>query len=87
MKDDASEDVYTPYQVGALRLTIAGGILAIWGIPSLFKIPKNKLKYVGKTGCSFILLKTIQINVRKSIFQPKLLSFLNIYIIHIYLTK
>lgn len=41
---------YTPYQVGALRLTIAGGILAIWGIPSLFKIPKNKLKYVALAG-------------------------------------
>ncbi len=41
---------YTPYQVGALRLTIAGGILAIWGIPSLFKIPKSKLKYVALAG-------------------------------------
>lgn len=41
---------YTPYQVGALRLSIAGGILAIWGIPSLFKIPKNKLKYVALAG-------------------------------------
>lgn len=41
---------YTPYQVGALRLTIAGGILAIWGIPSLFKISKNKLKYVALAG-------------------------------------
>ena len=41
---------YTPYQVGALRLTIAGGILAIWGIPSLFKIPKKKLKYVALAG-------------------------------------
>ncbi len=28
----------------------AGGILAIWGIPSLFKIPKNKLKYVALAG-------------------------------------
>ena len=41
---------YSPYQVGALRLTIAGGVLAIWGIPSLFKIPKNKLKYVALAG-------------------------------------
>jgi len=41
---------YTPYQVGALRLSIAGGILAIWGIPSLFKIPKNKLRYVALAG-------------------------------------
>ena len=41
---------FTPYQVGALRLSIAGGVLAIWGIPSLFKIPKNKLKYVALAG-------------------------------------
>ncbi|QTV06100.1 DMT family transporter [Faecalibacter bovis] len=41
---------FTPYQVGALRLTIAGGVLAIWGIPSLFKIPKNKLGYVALAG-------------------------------------
>jgi len=41
---------YTPYQVGALRLTIAGGVLAIWGIPSLFKIPKKKLPYVALAG-------------------------------------
>lgn len=41
---------YTPYQVGALRLSIAGGVLAFWGIPSLFKIPKNKLKYVALAG-------------------------------------
>lgn len=41
---------YTPYQVGALRLSIAGTVLTIWGIPSLFKIPKNKLKYVALAG-------------------------------------
>lgn len=41
---------FTPYQVGALRLCFAGGILAIWGIPNLFKIPKNKLFYVALAG-------------------------------------
>lgn len=41
---------FTPYQVGALRLTFAGGILAIWGIPNLFKIPKKKLPYVALAG-------------------------------------
>lgn len=41
---------YTPYQVGALRLSIAGGVLAFWGVPSLFKIPKDRLKYVALAG-------------------------------------
>lgn len=41
---------FSPYQVGALRLTFAGGILAIWGIPNLFKIPKNKLPFVALAG-------------------------------------
>ncbi|WP_333663578.1 DMT family transporter [Chishuiella changwenlii] len=41
---------YTPYQVGALRLSIAGGVLAFWGIPNLFKIPKDRLKYVVLAG-------------------------------------
>ena len=41
---------FTPYQVGALRLSFAGGILAIWGIPSLFKIPRKKIPYVALAG-------------------------------------
>lgn len=41
---------FTPYQVGALRLTIAGSILAFWGIPSLRKIPKKKIPYVAIAG-------------------------------------
>ncbi len=41
---------FTPYQVGALRLTFAGGILAIWGIPNLLKIPKNKIPFVALAG-------------------------------------
>lgn len=42
---------FTPYQVGALRLCFAGGILAIWGIPNLIKrIPRNKIPYVALAG-------------------------------------
>ncbi len=41
---------FTPYQVGALRLSIAGGLLAIWGIPSLLKIPRKKIPYVALAG-------------------------------------
>ncbi len=42
---------FTPYQVGALRLCFAGGILAFWGIPNLIKrIPKNKIGYVALAG-------------------------------------
>lgn len=42
---------FTPYQVGALRLCFAGGVLAIWGIPNLIKrIPKNKIGYVALAG-------------------------------------
>lgn len=44
---------FTPYQVGALRMTIASGLLAFWGVPSLRSMPKEKLWYVffaGLTG-------------------------------------
>ncbi|HEY4540256.1 MAG TPA: EamA family transporter [Faecalibacter sp.] len=42
---------FTPYQVGALRLCFAGGVLAFWGIPNLIKrIPKNKIGYVALAG-------------------------------------
>ena len=42
---------FTPYQVGALRLCFAGGVLAIWGIPNLLKnIPKKKIPYVALAG-------------------------------------
>ncbi|WP_322969061.1 DMT family transporter [Faecalibacter sp. LW9] len=42
---------FTPYQVRALRLCFAGGVLAIWGIPNLIKrIPKNKIGYVALAG-------------------------------------
>ena len=41
---------FTPYQVGALRLCFAGGILAIWGIPNLLKLPRKKIPYVALAG-------------------------------------
>ena len=41
---------FTPYQVGSLRLCFAGGILAIWGIPNLIKLPRKIIPYVALAG-------------------------------------
>lgn len=41
---------FSPYQVGALRLCFAGGVLALFGVPNLFKIPSKKIPYVILAG-------------------------------------
>jgi drug/metabolite transporter (DMT)-like permease len=43
-------DFYEPGQVGALRVVFSFLVLLPWAIPSLSKIPKNKLGYVVITG-------------------------------------
>lgn len=35
---------FSPYQVGALRMIIASGILSFWGVKNLLQQPKEKLK-------------------------------------------
>ncbi len=43
---------FTPYQVGALRMTIAAGFLSIWGFRNLRKIPRNKIFWVILAGAN-----------------------------------
>ena len=43
---------FSPYQVGALRMTIAAGFLSIWGFRNLTKIPRQKLKWVILAGAN-----------------------------------
>lgn len=43
---------FSPYQVGALRMTIAAGFLSIWGFKNLTKVPKDKLKWVIIAGAN-----------------------------------
>lgn len=43
-------EVYSPGQVGALRAAFSFLVLLPWAIPSLAKIPKDKLAYVALTG-------------------------------------
>lgn len=41
---------FSPYQVGALRMIIASGILSFWGVKNLLQQPKEKLKWVFLAG-------------------------------------
>lgn len=43
-------EVYSPGQVGALRVIFSFLVLLPWAIPSLSKIPKDKMAYVALTG-------------------------------------
>lgn len=43
---------FSPFQVGALRMTIAAGFLSIWGFRNLTAIPKSKLKWVIIAGAN-----------------------------------
>lgn len=46
-----SVKAFSPMQVGALRLTIAGLVLVAFGIPNLKLIPKNRMIWVLASGC------------------------------------
>lgn len=45
-----SIDVFTPYQVGALRVSMAGSVLMIFGIPALRRLDKKTILWAGIAG-------------------------------------
>jgi len=42
--------VFSPYEIGAIRVAISGVIMAFWGIPALRKMPKNLLLWIALAG-------------------------------------
>ncbi|MDO5655387.1 MAG: DMT family transporter [Flavobacteriaceae bacterium] len=46
-----SVDVFSPYQVGALRVSMAGLVLMSFGIPALRKLDKKTLMWAAIGGC------------------------------------
>ena len=45
-----SVDVFTPYQVGALRVTMAGSVLMLFGIPAMRRLDKKNSMLAGMGG-------------------------------------
>ncbi len=45
-----SVDVFTPYQVGALRVTMAGAVLMLFGIPAMRRLDKKTIMWAGIGG-------------------------------------
>lgn len=43
-------DAFSPYQVGALRMIVASGILSIWGVKNLLQLSKKQLKWIVIAG-------------------------------------
>lgn len=43
-------NAFSPYQVGALRMIVAAGVLSIWGVKNLLQIPKAKIKWIVIAG-------------------------------------
>lgn len=42
--------VFTPYEIGALRMVISGAVLMKFGLPAILKMPRRTLIWVGVAG-------------------------------------
>lgn len=45
-----SVEIFTPYQVGAIRVGLAGLVLMVFGIPALRKLDRNTIKWAAIAG-------------------------------------